>query len=233
MRIVKRHTLSLLATVCACACACVCVCVCVCACAPKSSPTAEPEPDSVQAAPAWPEVTCTTLELQQPVPTFDPDADIVLTGGGGTRPDEYHLVRVFGCQHDFLDRCVNAEKAQMAANLPAADDSANATGAAAATPEATDASLAPNKKTPADDPAARIDTLRGDVEVAVLLNPEGQPPLGVNVALPEPYSERATLTECIQRATASAPYPTYDGPPFVVHFTFDLDPGYDDEPPLP
>ncbi len=68
--------------------------------------------------------------------------------------------------------------------------------------------------------------LAGDVTMAVKLNPKDSKPFGINATMPESYIEATALTDCLRDATAGAPYPTYDGPPVVVEFEFELDPGY-------
>ena len=65
----------------------------------------------------------------------------------------------------------------------------------------------------------------GDVHVEVLLNPDGHIPLGVNAQVPGSAAKKRGLRECLRSAVASAEYPSYDGPPVVVEFDFELDPG--------
>jgi hypothetical protein len=72
--------------------------------------------------------------------------------------------------------------------------------------------------------------LGGEAHVAVLLNPKGATPLGVNAVLPEPIIKDRRLRECLRAAAASAEYPSYDGPPIVVEFDFELDPGFEEVP---
>ena len=73
----------------------------------------------------------------------------------------------------------------------------------------------------------------GTADVEVLLNPEGKRPLGVNARLSEDAPKHESLRECLRAATSRAPFPAYDGPPVVVEFSFELDPGtyeeYEDE----
>ena len=71
--------------------------------------------------------------------------------------------------------------------------------------------------------------LQGDVALAVKLNPEQSRPFGVNASMPEGYEKATELTNCLREAAAAAPYPTWDGPPRVVEFEFELDPGYVEE----
>lgn len=66
--------------------------------------------------------------------------------------------------------------------------------------------------------------LPGDVAVAVLLNPRGRRPLGVNATLPKPVRKNGGLRECLRAAVAAAPFPRYDGVPVVAEFSFELDP---------
>lgn len=77
---------------------------------------------------------------------------------------------------------------------------------------------------------ARARTLDGEAHVEVLLNPQGATPLGVNTNLPKGMTSNRTLRECLRAAVATADYPSYDGPPIVVEFDFQLDPGYEEEP---
>jgi len=71
--------------------------------------------------------------------------------------------------------------------------------------------------------------LEGDAEIEILLNPKGDRPLGVNASMPRGLSKNVGLTECVRRVVASAPYPSYDGPPVVVALSFELDPGMEYE----
>jgi hypothetical protein len=73
------------------------------------------------------------------------------------------------------------------------------------------------------------DQLMGDVSMAVKLNPESQRPFGVNAAMPEGFENSTKLKDCLREAAASAGYPTYDGPPVIVDFEFELDPGFVEE----
>ncbi|WP_052551711.1 hypothetical protein [Enhygromyxa salina] len=68
--------------------------------------------------------------------------------------------------------------------------------------------------------------LLGDVSMAVKLNPETSRPFGVNATMPEAHAKSTELQDCLREAAASAPYPTYDGPPVIVDFEFELDPGF-------
>ncbi|TPV95022.1 MAG: hypothetical protein B7733_12060 [Myxococcales bacterium FL481] len=69
--------------------------------------------------------------------------------------------------------------------------------------------------------------LAGEAAVQVLLNPAGHVPLGLNTSMPKPYTKRKQFVACLRTAAAQAPFPAYDGPPLVVDFEFELDPGYD------
>lgn len=73
-------------------------------------------------------------------------------------------------------------------------------------------------------------TLEGEAHVAVLLNPKGATPLGVNTELPGGSKKDRELRECLRAAVATADYPSYDGPPIVVEFDFELDPGFEEVP---
>ena len=70
--------------------------------------------------------------------------------------------------------------------------------------------------------------LQGDVDVQVLLDPKGERPLGINATLPGKSAKNRGLRECLRSAIAAAHYPKYDGPPVVVEFNFQLDPGYEE-----
>lgn len=85
--------------------------------------------------------------------------------------------------------------------------------------EALDACVAAEKK------RTKKDRLDGDAGMAILLNPEGDTPIGVNANVPTKYQKRRALVRCMRSATASAAYPAYDGPPIVVEFEFEIDPG--------
>jgi hypothetical protein len=67
--------------------------------------------------------------------------------------------------------------------------------------------------------------LEGEAGMAVLLSPAGKRPMGVNSNVPKKHQRRAELVRCLRNATASAHYPHYDGPPLVVEFEFEIDPG--------
>lgn len=67
--------------------------------------------------------------------------------------------------------------------------------------------------------------LKGDLSVAVKLNPQGPRPLGVNATLPSKLDRDADLKDCIRDAVATAHFPTYDGPPVVAEFETQLDAG--------
>ena len=77
----------------------------------------------------------------------------------------------------------------------------------------------------AESKNGRDKQLPGDVEVEVLLNPEGERPLGVNAKMPNEVSKNKSLRECLRGAVAAASYPSYDGPPVVVQFSFELESG--------
>ena len=67
--------------------------------------------------------------------------------------------------------------------------------------------------------------LAGDAGMAIQLNPAGNRPLGVNATFPGEYDQRKELVRCMRNATGSAPFPKYWGPPLVVKFEFEIDPG--------
>ncbi len=66
--------------------------------------------------------------------------------------------------------------------------------------------------------------LPGDVAMAIKMNPKSAKPFAVNAALPEEVASKP-LADCLRDAAAAASYPQYDGPPVVVKFSFELDPG--------
>ena len=72
-------------------------------------------------------------------------------------------------------------------------------------------------------------TLTGTATMEVLLNPAGHRPLGINGTVSEDAPQDTSFVECLRAATASAPYPGYDGPPLLVEFDFELDAGYEIE----
>ena len=81
-----------------------------------------------------------------------------------------------------------------------------------------------------DSKGDRDKQLVGEAHVAVLLNPAGDTPLGINAELPDSIAKNRQLRECLRGAVAKADYPSYDGPPIVVEFDFELDPGYEEVP---
>lgn len=119
------------------------------------------------------------------VPSFDPNADIVLDAEGGERPDELQVQTAFEETFGEIDVCV--EKARKGKTLP------------------------------------------GDAHLAVLLSPKGEKPLGVNADLAKDLKKNKKLNDCIRVAASHAHYPSYDGPPVVVTFDFELDPGFVEE----
>lgn len=76
-----------------------------------------------------------------------------------------------------------------------------------------------------DAKAGKDHKLPGDVDVEVLLNPKGNRPLGVNAKLSKKVKGQKALRDCLRNAVAGAHYPSYDGVPVVVQFSFELDPG--------
>lgn len=67
--------------------------------------------------------------------------------------------------------------------------------------------------------------LKGDLDIAVKLNPSKSRPLGVNAKLPKRWAKDSALSDCVREAVASVQFPTYDGPPIVVEFSTQLDAG--------
>lgn len=67
--------------------------------------------------------------------------------------------------------------------------------------------------------------LKGNVAMQVKLNPKEPRPFGVNATLPKKFAKAGGLNDCMREAAASVHYPTYDGPPLVVEFEFELDAG--------
>jgi hypothetical protein len=70
------------------------------------------------------------------------------------------------------------------------------------------------------------DTFEGDVTMAIKLNPEQPRPFGVNATLPSGFEKSDKLKSCMREAVGTVEFPKYDGPPVVVEFEFELDPGY-------
>lgn len=68
------------------------------------------------------------------------------------------------------------------------------------------------------------DQLAGDVSMAIKLDPKSHKPFAVNAELAEGSGSKK-LNDCLRDAAAAATYPKYDGPPVVVKFSFELDPG--------
>lgn len=66
--------------------------------------------------------------------------------------------------------------------------------------------------------------LPGDVSMSIKLNPKSAAPFAINAEMPDGVTDNK-LKDCLRDAAAAAAYPTYDGPPVVVKFTFELDPG--------
>jgi hypothetical protein len=69
--------------------------------------------------------------------------------------------------------------------------------------------------------------LKGDVSMSIKLNPESARPFAVNATMPKKFKKNQKLSDCLREAGASSEFPTYDGPPVVVDFEFELDPGSD------
>lgn len=132
-------------------------------------------------------LSAATASAAATVPTFDPNADIVVEDTGPERPDEFAVQEAFFSQNQELDRCIDKATSNRARQL------------------------------------------QGDATVEILLNPKGDRPLGVNADLPASIAKHASFKECLRRAVASAPYPSYDGPPVVVSLSFELDPGFEVE----
>ena len=66
--------------------------------------------------------------------------------------------------------------------------------------------------------------LPGDVAMAIKLNPKAARPFAINASIADGLSKK--LGDCLRDAAAAVKYPTYDGPPTVVKFEFELDPGF-------
>ena len=66
--------------------------------------------------------------------------------------------------------------------------------------------------------------LPGDVAMSIKLNPKSSTPFAVNADLPDGVKDNK-LKDCLREAAGAATYPQYDGPPVVVKFNFELDPG--------
>lgn len=65
--------------------------------------------------------------------------------------------------------------------------------------------------------------LAGDVSMSIKMNPKAAKPFAVNAEMPEGVDSKK-LNDCLRDAAAAASYPQY-GPPTVVKFSFELDPG--------
>lgn len=72
--------------------------------------------------------------------------------------------------------------------------------------------------------SGKDDQLPGDVSMAIKLDPKSNKPFAVNAELAEGAGSKK-LGDCLREAAAAASYPKYDGPPVVVNFNFELDPG--------
>ena len=129
-------------------------------------------------------LTSATASAAAAVPTFDPNADVVVEDTGSERPDEHTIEQAFKKQNDALNACVTL---------------AGQAGA------------------------------KGDAKLEVLLNPQGDRPLGINATLPGSLQNNTDFRECVRGATAAAPFPSYDGPPVVVDLDFEIDPGHEIE----
>lgn len=69
------------------------------------------------------------------------------------------------------------------------------------------------------------DQLPGDLKLAIKLNPKESRPFAVNAELVG-GKMGDKLNDCVREAAAGVAYPTYDGPPVVVNFELELDPGF-------
>jgi hypothetical protein len=67
--------------------------------------------------------------------------------------------------------------------------------------------------------------LDGDVSLSVKLNPKHSRPLGINASISGKHDKDDPLKTCIKEAIDRAAFPTYNGMPRIVDFTFELDPG--------
>jgi hypothetical protein len=67
--------------------------------------------------------------------------------------------------------------------------------------------------------------LDGEIKFGVKLNPKSSRPDGVNAELPKKYAKNKDFQNCMREAVAAAPYPTYKGPPVIVNFETEIDPG--------
>jgi hypothetical protein len=73
------------------------------------------------------------------------------------------------------------------------------------------------------------DTFDGDVTMSIKLNPEQPRPFGVNATLPEGFEKSDKLKDCMREAVGAVEFPSYNGPPVIVDFEFELDPEWVDE----
>ncbi len=67
--------------------------------------------------------------------------------------------------------------------------------------------------------------LDGNASFGVKLDPKSSRPMGVNAKLPKKYAKHEAFQACMREAVAAAPYPTYKGPPVIVSFETEIDPG--------
>lgn len=72
--------------------------------------------------------------------------------------------------------------------------------------------------------SGKDEQLPGDVAMAIKLNPKAPKPFAINATIADGLPKK--LSECLRDAAATVKYPTYDGPPTVVKFEFELDPGF-------
>lgn len=68
-------------------------------------------------------------------------------------------------------------------------------------------------------------TLKGDVSVAVQLDPKTGTPSAVNATLPAKYARNSQLRDCIREVVGGVEFPKYDGTPRVAEFSCELDAG--------
>lgn len=71
--------------------------------------------------------------------------------------------------------------------------------------------------------------LKGDIEVAVQLDPHKGKAAAVNATLPKKYAKNESLKDCLRNAVGEVQFPKYDGPPTVAEFSCELDAGFDVE----
>ncbi|MEM7153966.1 MAG: hypothetical protein AAF799_14040 [Myxococcota bacterium] len=69
----------------------------------------------------------------------------------------------------------------------------------------------------------------GMMDFAVKLEGKSGKAAAVNATLPGKLDNDGKLKDCVRNAVAGVQFPSYDGPPVVVEFSTEVDPGYMEE----